>query len=88
MRKMIPVARGVLGEDAQITLMMRWVYAAALYKDANVTLEDVREAVTRLEDVERTARRVFGGAHPLVVNIETDLRKSRAALAAHETPRS
>ena len=76
------------GRHDELTLKIRRNYAAALYKDANVTLEDVREAVTRLEDVERTARRVFGGAHPLVVNIETDLRKSRAALAAHETPRS
>ena len=42
-------------------------YAEALYKDTGATLDDLREAVTTLEKTERTARRVLGGAHPLVV---------------------
>ena len=63
---------------------MRWLYAQSLYKEA--TLDDLREAVTILEDTERTARRVFGGAHPLVAGIERDLRKARAGLRARETP--
>ena len=37
-----------------------------------------------LEDAERIARRVFGGAHPLTKGIEGDLRKSRAVLRAGE----
>ena len=45
-----------------------------------------REAVTTLEDTERIARRVLGGAHPTTTGIERDLRKSRAALHARETP--
>ena len=65
---------------------MRSVYAAALCNDTGATLDDVREAVTTLEDAERTARRVFGGAHPLVVGIEESLRKGRAELRARETP--
>ena len=32
--------------------------------DTGATLDDLREAVTTLEELERTARRVFGGAHP------------------------
>ena len=63
---------------------MRWNYAEALYKDVDATLDDIREAVTTLEDTERTARRVFGGAHLLTKGIEGDLRKSRAALRARE----
>ena len=39
-----------------------------------------------LEDTERIARRVLGGAHPTVVGVEVDLRISRAALRARETP--
>ena len=58
----------------------------ALYKDTDATLDDLREAVTTIEDVERTARRVLGGAHPLTSAIEGDLRNARAALAARETP--
>ncbi len=49
------------------------------------TLDDLREAVTTLEETEPIARRVFGCAHPLTVDIEGDLRNSRAALRARET---
>ena len=64
----------------------RWIYAKTLYEDPAVTLDDLREAVTTLEDTERTARRVLGGAHPIVGSIETFLRHAREALAARETP--
>ena len=43
---------------------MGCIYGWALCDDPAATLEDLREAVTTLEDVERTARRVLGGAHP------------------------
>ena len=52
----------------------------------DTTLDDLREAVTTLEETERTARRVFGGAHPLTQEIEHHLRDARAALCARETP--
>ena len=44
----------------------------------------LREAVTTLEDSERIARRVLGGAHPVTVGIESDLRNARGALRACE----
>ena len=74
------MARRVLGEGDSTTLRMRKSYALALYKDPAATLDDLREAVTTLEDTERTARRVFGGAHP----ITKALRNARAALRARE----
>jgi len=84
---MIPVARRTLGEGHETTLQMRWNYALALYRDARgATVDDLREAVTTLEDTERIARRVLGGAHPLTERIEFRLREARAALAARETP--
>ena len=86
LRKSIRVARRFLGENTETALKMRWFYAEALYKDPNATLEDLREAVTTLEDTERTARRVFAGAHPLTVDIELALRNVRAARRARETP--
>ena len=58
----------------------------ALYKDAGATHDDLREAVNTLEDTDRIARRVLGGAHPLTEAIETALRRARAALRARETP--
>ena len=66
-------------------LTMPWAYARALYMDAGATLDDLREAVATLEDTERTARRVFGNAHPLTVANEEGVRESRAALRARET---
>ena len=56
----------------------------ALYKDASSTHDDLREAVTTLEEIERSARRVFGGAHPRVRAIERSLERSRAVLSARE----
>ena len=84
LRKTIPVARRVLGERRELMLWMRWTYAKALYKDDASTLEDLRKAVTTLEETIRTARRVLGGAHPLTAPIEETLRDARAALATRE----
>jgi len=84
LRKMIPVARRALGENHDLTLMMRKIYAVALYRDTGATLDNLREAVTTIEDTERIARRVLGGSHPHVVDIERDLQKSRAALRARD----
>ena len=85
-RKTIPVARRVLGDSNHLTLVMKLHYAMALYKDDDATLDDLREAVGTLEETELTARRVLGGAHPLVEGIDKSLRTARAALAARETP--
>ncbi len=82
LRRLIPVARRVLRESNTITLRMRKVYAHALYKDADATLDDLREAVTTLEDTERIARRVLGGAHPTTTSIERRLQKARDELRA------
>ena len=65
---------------------MRESYARALFLDTGATLEDLRKAVTTLEETARTARRVLGGAHPMVVGIDDSLRVSRAALRTRETP--
>jgi len=88
MRKTMPVARRVLGESHELTLRMRGVYAESLYRDSSATLDDLREAVTTLEETERTARRVLGGAHPTTESVETALRNARAALRAREAPPS
>ena len=86
LRQTIPIARRLFEENDDTTLRMRWYYAMALYLDAGATLDDLREAVTTLEDAERIARRVFGGSHPLTVDIEASLQTARAALRARETP--
>ena len=84
--KTVPVARRILGEADRLTLKMRWCYAEALYGDPGATLGDLREAVSTLEDMERTARRVLGGARPLTKSLGNALHESREILAAREAP--
>ena len=82
----IPVARRVLGDGHELTLRMKKIYADVLYRNTAATLDDLREAVTTLEDAGRIARRVLGRAHPGAVGIEDSLRDARAVLRARETP--
>ena len=86
MRKMMPIARRVLGENHEVTLLMRNVYARALHNDPGATLDDFREAVSTLEETARLSKRVLGNLHPATAGIENELRNSRAALRARETP--
>ena len=79
--KTLPVRR-VIGDSNDLSLNTRLNYARALYKDPAATLDDLREAVTTLEDTDRIARRVLGSAHPLVKIIGNNLRLARAALQA------
>ena len=78
--------RALTREGNELGLGMRMNYAVALYRDPSATLDDLREAVTTLENTERIARRVFGGAHPMTRGIEENLQVVRAALRARETP--
>ena len=84
LRRTLPVARRVHGKSHETTLRMRWNYAETIYEEDGATLGDLRTAVTTLEEIERTARRVLGGAHPITEGIEGDLRNARAALRARE----
>ena len=63
---------------------MRGLYAQSLYEDTTATLDDLREAVSTLEETMRTARRVMGRVHPLTEEIEGDLENARAELRARE----
>ena len=84
MRKTLPVARRVLGENDETTLKARLVYAIALCKDTGATLDDLREAVETLDDAERIARRVMGGGHPFLGTTKRELQDARAALRARD----
>ena len=62
-------------------LTTKRVYAMALYRDPDATLDHLHEAVNTLEEIERTARRVLGGAHPTTKGIERALQEARATFA-------
>ena len=87
LRKVIPLARRVLGESHEFTLGMRSICARTLYDDPAATLDDLREAVDTFEDIKRIARRVLGSAHPTVRSTEVGLRDARALLRRRETSR-
>ena len=61
---------------------MRLNYAQTLFADTAATLDDLREAVSTLEDSEPIARRVLGSSHPRTQAIEEELQDARAALRA------
>ena len=86
--KWLLVAQRVLGGSHELTLRMKDIYARTLYRGTGASLDDVREAVTMMKDIERIARRVLGGAHPVTVNIEGDLRNARAYLRLREAEES
>ena len=83
--KTVPVARRVLGESDGLVFKMRTIYARIL-DSHGAPLDDLREAVTTLEEIERISRRVLGGSHPDTGRIEWFLRTARANLRARETP--
>ena len=87
LRRTVPALRRVLGESHNKTLMTRWLYAMALYEDGSATLDDLRDAVTTLEEIEPTARSLLGDAHPSTASIKESLRDARAALRACRAPR-
>ena len=84
LRRAIPVSRRTLGEGCDSTLSMRSLYAEALCRDPGATLDNLREAVATLAEIERTARRVFGGTHPLTEGFGHNLSEARGALRARE----
>ena len=85
LRKIVPAAQRVLGENDEITFTTRALYASALYEDDCATLDDLRKAVSMLVETERTARRVLGGSHPFLAAPEYHLPRAQAALARRTT---
>jgi hypothetical protein len=84
--KTIPLVQRIRGRNDATTLSMRWSYAMSLCVNPDVTLDELREAATMLEEIEPTARRVLGAAHPTTADIERALQHARAALRTRDTP--
>ena len=66
---------------------MSWNYGIALCEGdegTGGTLDDIREAVTILEETAPIARRVLGGAHPLTSAIEHYRQDAHENLRARE----
>ena len=85
LRKTLPVARRVFKTETDLLpLLMRCIYASALYRAENATFDDVREAVATLDELARTTRRKFGVAHPIAVTVAQDLQNVQGKLRKQE----
>ena len=76
------------GFDDENTLRLRWNYARALRENDGATLDDLRKAVTTLEETAPIARRVLGSSHPLALSIRNYLQDAHDSLRAREAPRA
>ena len=84
LRKSIRVARRVLGENHSLTLTSRSLIAQTIFHNPGATLDDIREAINTLEEMEPISRRALGIAHPIAVNIQGELQQARALLRARK----
>ena len=77
----MPVAQRVLGESNELTITIKCHYSWALYEDTAATLGDLREAVTTLESVAMSYKRVMGTSHPQTSRVQKALNTTRTMLA-------
>ena len=82
----ITVAQRVLGESDMLTHRITLDHTVALYRlwGDGATVDNLRWMVNTLENMERTVRRVLGGARSFTELLEHNLQYSRAALRARE----
>ena len=85
LRPTLPIVQRVLGDNNELVFRMKKVYVEAFLLDGAATPDEFREAVTMIEDTERTARRVLGGTHPFALDLARAVKVSRAALFIRET---
>mmetsp|Transcript_866 Transcript_866/g.2451 ORF Transcript_866/g.2451 Transcript_866/m.2451 type:complete len:406 (+) Transcript_866:808-2025(+) len=85
LRKVIPVARRVLGKGNIDVIRLRWSYGLFLYRAPDATLDDIREAVATMEETYGTVRRAFGAEHSYTREMDPkDIRFAQAELRARE----
>ena len=73
LRKNIPVAQRVLGNDHDVTLSIREDLCRATLSGQS-SAEEKREALQMLEDTVAVMRRVLGPAHPDTRHAHTELK--------------
>ena len=79
LRKTMPVARRVLGNEHNLTLSLCEDLSRATLLDGDSSAEEVREAVRALEDTLGVWRRVLGPQHPNTQRVQQNLEAYREA---------
>ena len=81
-------ARRMLGNDHLITTNLLELLSVIIidevqqHRDAADPSEDLREAVTTLEDLCKRGRRIFGATHPQTLKFEKNLKRARNLLVS------
>ena len=75
------------GEGNEMCLGMRMNYGRVLSQHKGATLDDLREAVATLEEIEPIARRLLGSDHPITTGIVYHLQTLLRAREASRSPR-
>ena len=87
-RTNIPYARRRHGNDHLITTNLLELLSVIIidevqqHRDAADPSEDLREAVTTLEDLCKRGRRIFGATHPQTLKFEKNLKRARNLLVS------
>ena len=74
LRKVVPVARRVLGTEHELTLSLREDLSRATL-DGESSAEEKREALRVLDEVAGVMRRVLGPAHPDTLFAQGELER-------------
>ena len=83
-RQLLPVARGALGADHDLSLRLAHAHGYAVLWMDDPSRDELAFAETLLEDTLQRFRRVFGSGHPSTQNLEADLSKVRGRLACEK----
>ena len=67
-------------------LQIRTLHARTLFEDENASLDNLRQAVELLEDIDSISSRVFGARHPDTAANRSMLSSAREKLAQAEAP--
>ena len=82
-RETLPVAERVLGPEGGTTLRLTENCAQLVFADKSSSQDDRRAAISSMEGVVRTRRRVYGAAHPTTKDAETTLLSLRGNMGSH-----
>ncbi len=74
------------GAEHNYMLQIRTLHARTLCEDENASLDNLRQAVELLEDIDSISSRVFGARHPDTAANGSMLRYAREKLAQAEAP--
>ena len=77
LRLEIPRARSELGDTDRITLELREKYADALQRDYSLSVDELFEAETIMEDVAQKIRNRLGDQHPVTKSVLKKLKNTR-----------